>query len=103
MTYIVSDLLLNSLHTCAALLIAVAGCACGTATGLALDGRMMSMVWGAGIGFSVGLIAGLAGLTVIGSGVKTILVCWAEDPDKLAETQPDIHEEFRSRIAQGFE
>mmetsp|Transcript_25687 Transcript_25687/g.74288 ORF Transcript_25687/g.74288 Transcript_25687/m.74288 type:complete len:517 (-) Transcript_25687:115-1665(-) len=95
--FIISDLLLNSLVTLGSLLCAVAGAVAGGATGYALDGSVAA-VWGTGIGFFVGIMAGAASLNIISSGVKTILACWADDPQPFAETHPEIHAEFEAKI-----
>merc|ERR1719188_2084011 len=99
MKYIIQDLLLGSLVSMGSLLCAVIGGLCGAATSFALNGQdEVSIAVGALCGFSVGIMAGSASVGVISSGVKTILMCWAESPQKLANSHPDIHEEFVKRI-----
>jgi len=50
------------------------------------------------MGFIVGLAAGGQAVGIISSGVKTILACWAEDPEPLRRTHPEVHAEFENRI-----
>jgi len=95
--YIISDLLLNSLVNLGGLLCAAAGAAAGAGTGYALDGPVAAC-WGAGLGFLVGLIAGVAALSIVSSGVKTVLACWADDPEPLQRSHPLIHQEFEAKI-----
>merc|ERR1719296_400864 len=94
---ILSDLLLDSLTTCGGLLAGMAGAASGTLAGFLLHGKSAAL-WGAGLGFPLGFLAGIAALGVLSSGVKTLLTCWAEDPQTLADRKPDIHQEFQQRL-----
>lgn len=95
--YIIRDLLLNSLVTLGSFICALAGAACGAGAGYVLDSSNAAIMGGV-LGFFVGLIAGFAAIGVINSGIKTILMCWAEDPRPLQNTHPDIHDAFMERI-----
>jgi hypothetical protein len=107
--YIISDLLLNSLVSMGALLCGLVGGLCGVVAAFVMGGQEMAdsragekeiMLAAGGIcGLSVGVMAGTAALNVISSGVKTILVCWAEMPEKLGASHPGINQEFCDRIA----
>lgn len=97
--YIISDLLLNSLVSCGSMLCAVVGGLCGLGAAFAMGGQLPMLAAGGICGLSVGVMAGAAALNVISSGVKTILMCWAEKPEKLGVSHPDIHQEFCDRIA----
>lgn len=103
MKYIISDLLLDSLNICGGLLAAGAGAACGAFAGFAIAGTTIAAGWGGSLGFFVGLASGFACLGVFGSGMKTILSCWAEDPGPLLDSHPEVHEEFNRRLIKGFE
>jgi len=95
--YVASDLLLNSLVSLGGLLCGLVGAASGAATGYALDDEVAAM-WGGVLGFLVGVMAGVASVSIINSGVKTILACWADDPEPLQRTHEEIAQEFEDRI-----
>jgi len=46
------------------------------------------LIWG-GLGFLIGWVMAIGALSVIASGVSTIFVCYAEDPEALARSKPD--------------
>jgi len=99
--YIVEDLLLNSLVVMGSLFCAAVGAVSGASAGAALcaTGKVgVAASAGAGLGFVTGLLAGGNSLGVYSSGVKTILACWADNPDSLMNSHPEIHKEFVSRI-----
>jgi len=98
MKYIICDLLLNSLVSSGTLMIALVALSSGAGTGYLTDGANGAM-WGGLLGFLVGLTAGAAATGTINSGVKTILVCWADDPAPLQASHQDIHDEFEKRLS----
>jgi len=100
--YIIADLLLNSLVSCGALLVAAVCTLVAAGLGFALDGALTAS-YGAVVGLFIGIISGSAALGVINSGIKTILACWAEDSTPLSQTHPEIHDEFVTRICQGVD
>lgn len=95
--YLLRDLLLNSVVSLGALLCAAAGASSGAAIGYAM-GSGKKAAFGVIIGWLSGLIAGGTAVNIISSGVKTILVLWAEDPSDLQRSHPEIHAEFEERI-----
>jgi len=99
--YIIADLLLNSLVSCGALLVASVCALVAAGLGFALGGALTA-AYGAVTGLFIGAISGSAALGVINSGVKTILACWAEDSTPLSQTHPEIHDEFVTRIREGM-
>lgn len=50
------------------------------------------------VGFFVGLVAGAASTGLINSGGKTILICWADEPDSLMNSHPEVHDRFVGAI-----
>lgn len=95
--YIISDLLLNSVVNLGTLLCGCTGAAAAAGAGyLAGDGTSAAV--GALLGLIIGVVAGGAAVGIISSGVKTILACWAEDPEPLRQSHPEVHAEFESRI-----
>jgi hypothetical protein len=95
--YILSDLLLNSVVNLGTLLCGCTGAAAGAGAGY-LAGDATSAAVGAILGLICGIVAGGAAVGIISSGVKTILACWAEDPEPLRRTHPEVHAEFEGRI-----
>lgn len=100
--YILSDLLLNSLVTMGTMMIAAVSTSAGAGFGY-FTGGTLGAIWGAILGVVIGLMSGAAALGTINSGVKTILVCWADDPDKLAERHPELHAEFSMRLLANYD
>lgn len=103
--YIITDLLLDPLQNLGALMCGIFGGAVGVGAAFIINGAgsagMAYTLLAAGIcGFLLGLMAGSVALTFIASGVKTILMCWADAPDRLQNSQPDIYVEFEKRALQ---
>jgi len=95
--YVIADLLLDSVVNLGTLLCAAAGALASAACGFALAGGAAAGM-GALLGFIIGFAAGGAAVGIISSGVKTILACWAEDPEPLRRAHPEVHDEFENRI-----
>ncbi|CAE7892177.1 PNS1 [Symbiodinium microadriaticum] len=53
---------------------------------------------GALMGFVGGALGGGSAMTIFSSGTKTILTCWAEDPEPLKEEYGDISDAISERI-----
>jgi len=96
--FILQDLLVNSVVTLGALLCGAGGCAAGALAGLALGTGTAYVIAGAVIGLWAGLVSGGSAAGIISSGTKTILLLWAEDPEPLRRSFPEIHQEFENRI-----
>lgn len=97
---IMSDLLLTSVLTLGAVAAAVVGAATGAvvAGGLASGERAVGVaMMGALVGGFVGLVSGSTAMTVFGTGAKTIIACWAEDPDVLQAKDKDFEIEMRQK------
>lgn len=95
--FIICDLLLGSMSGLGALVCAAVGGGVGAGMGYVMDG-MIAAIWGAILGCVAGFIAGAAAMATITSGIKAILAAWAENPQPLMMSHPDIHEEFEARI-----
>jgi len=95
--FVVQDLLINSVVNLGALFCGIVGCAVGAGTGFAL-GAHIHAISGAVIGLWAGLLAGGSAAGIISSGTKTLLVLWAEDPEPLRLSRPEIHHELENRI-----
>merc|ERR1711920_240140 len=98
MEYVIQDLLVNSVVNLGAMLCGAVGCAVGAAAGCFWGSKIGVVVASAGMGFWSGLVAGGNAAGILSSGAKTILALWAEDPEPLRKTHPEIHSEFESRI-----
>jgi len=96
--FILQDLLIDSVVNLGALLCGLVGAGFGALTGWGLTGLAPPIAAGAAVGFVCGLAAGGSTACILSSGTKTILVLWAEDPQPLMRTRPQIHEEFEYRI-----
>jgi len=97
--YILQDLLVNSVVSLGAFLCGLVGGGAGAAAGFAFGpDNGTTAIAGAIIGFLAGLMCGGSAASIISSGTKTILACWAEDPEPLRQSHPEIHQEFESRI-----
>jgi hypothetical protein len=95
--YVVQDLLVDSVVNLGALFCALVGGAAGAGAGAAI-GDTADVVGGAVMGLFAGLIAGGSAAGIISSGTKTILAMWAESPEPLRQSHPEIHHEFEQRI-----
>lgn len=97
--YVITDLLLDSLQGLGAFMCAIFGGAVGVGTALSLSAGDTVTLFCAGIcGFLTGFMAGSAALGFISSGVKTILMCFADTPERLAKSHPEIYSEFEKRV-----
>lgn len=63
----------------------------------ATAGMMLALVMAGMCGFDVGIMVGSTGLSIFGSGIKTILVCWAESPEPLINKADSLQREFEMR------
>eukprot|EP00933_Yihiella_yeosuensis_P050536 TRINITY_DN48342_c0_g1_i1.p1 TRINITY_DN48342_c0_g1~~TRINITY_DN48342_c0_g1_i1.p1 ORF type:complete len:571 (-),score=120.13 TRINITY_DN48342_c0_g1_i1:353-2065(-) len=99
--YIIQALLVNTVVSLGALLCGIIGAAVGAGAGAAMGGSELALAGGA-IGLFAGFIAGGTAAGIISSGTKTILALWAENPEPLRFTHPEIHMEFESRIIDGL-
>mmetsp|Transcript_64176 Transcript_64176/g.173308 ORF Transcript_64176/g.173308 Transcript_64176/m.173308 type:complete len:509 (-) Transcript_64176:382-1908(-) len=97
--FIITDLLLDSIQTLGALMCALFGAAVGVGAAFVMAGGNLVTLIAAGIcGFFTGLMAGSVALAFLTSGVKTILMCWADAPDRLQNQE--IYSEFEKRVRQ---
>jgi len=104
MQYILRDMLLGSLVSLGSMMCAFVGCLSGGAFGYFMDTGHPELIYaGLGIGFLVGMLAGSCAVSIINSGIKTILMCWAENPEFLKESRPELHREFCQRIRDNME
>jgi hypothetical protein len=101
MKYILSDLLLGSVSTMGAMIVAFMSAGFTALTGYFVAGQVAA-IYGASIGFVIGIVGGSAALGIINSGVKTVLACWADDPRPLMQSHPQLHEEFNNRLQQNM-
>jgi len=102
--YIISDLLLNSVVT----LGSFASGALASAAGFVVGWSMGGLETGAAcaiICFICGIVIGSISLAIISSGVKTILVCWVDSPERLAQDEKysQIETELVLRINGGYD
>lgn len=106
MNYILKDLLLDYVVTLGTLMCAMSGALVGAMFGYSQgetsDAQLLKCIFGLLVGFVAGCIAGGSAVGITSSGVKTILVLWAENPDVLAVSNPQIHEEFDHRMQIAF-
>jgi len=102
MSYIVRDLLLNSLVNLGAFLCCCVGALVGAATGYVMGGATPA-AFGGVIGFFAGIVCGTAGVGIISSGVKTILASWADSPGPLSKTNPKIAALFNEKVSAGYD
>jgi len=76
------DLLVNYVVLLGSLVCGVAGLLGGAVVGSLVDGGL-GLGAGAITGLFAGFAAGSATMAIFSSGTKTILTCWAEDPERL--------------------
>lgn len=99
--YIITDLLLDSMQNLGAFMCGIFGGAAGVGTAfLMVEVNTPTVIAGGICGFLTGLMVGSVALAFISSGVKTILMCWADAPDRLQVSHPDIYHEFEKRVVQ---
>lgn len=107
LSFIITDLLVNMVRNLGAFFCATLAGAAGAATG-AVIGHYCTIsespifavviVVGGIAGFVAGILCGTTAMSLFNSGVKTILVCWSEDANPLASTNPELHHAFCDKI-----
>mmetsp|Transcript_58655 Transcript_58655/g.94906 ORF Transcript_58655/g.94906 Transcript_58655/m.94906 type:complete len:521 (-) Transcript_58655:369-1931(-) len=102
--FIISSMLIDSVVTMGAFFCAMVGAGVGAGVGFGFqhaatreDVHMIGIV-GALMGFMGGLFSGSSAMSIVGSGSKTILMCWAEDSQPLQKSHPDIHDELCEKL-----
>lgn len=97
---IIADLLIDSVANLAVMLCAAGGAvAGGAAVFLSFPNDNTFVGGGMILGLITGVMVGSAAGAMVTSGSKTILASWAEDPEKLKEKHPKIHEKFVAKAA----
>ena len=102
MKAIIGDLLIDRVVTLGCLLAALGGM--GLAAFAAFTSASRTDVIGlcAVLGLFSALISSGGVMAVLSSGTKAILMCWAEDPDRLHQRGfGDLHAELKSKAIQG--
>lgn len=103
LVYVLKDLLLNAVVNFGSILCGVAGAVVGAGVGWSFGGDdNLKAIAGALVGFWGGVLAGGSAVGMFSSGVKTVLVLWAERPDELQQTHPEIHRQFEEKIMAQF-
>jgi uncharacterized membrane-anchored protein YitT (DUF2179 family) len=100
-SYIMQDLLLDSVVSMGSLICAGVGACVGALVGWGLGGAERLLA-GVIVGLFSGIVCGATAIGVISSGVKTILSLWAESPDELVRARPELHKEFHERMMGKF-
>ena len=110
---IIGDLLINSVVNLGVLLSGLCGLAVGALIGafiraevesrsgtLSLAESLELLASGLLGGFLGGLLAGGAVMSIFSSGAKAIIMCWAEDPNRMHEEHEfeDLHTEMNAKI-----
>lgn len=108
---IIGDLLIDSVVTLGTLLSGLVGLGVGAAVAWGTKGefqhaqhaafsREVVILIGVISGLLGGLLAGGGVMTIFSSGTKAILMCWAEEPNRLHEEHEfeDLHTEFNAKI-----
>eukprot|EP00932_Pfiesteria_piscicida_P004764 SRR837773.14669.p1 GENE.SRR837773.14669~~SRR837773.14669.p1 ORF type:complete len:285 (-),score=75.05 SRR837773.14669:106-867(-) len=91
--YIFQDLLIGSVSSFGSLTVAGVACMATAAASYVMYGPEVAA--GAAIfAFFVGMISGGTAVGIINSGSKTILTCWAEDPERLSHDHEETHNAF---------
>lgn len=102
LTYVVSAILVEWVVGMGAVLCGLSGAVFAGVVGyLACDVPEFCVVLaviGAIFGMLAGCIAGGSAIGVMNSGSVTILMSWAENPDVLQRTHPELHQKFTSVI-----
>lgn len=103
--YIIADLLVDSVVTLGAFFCAICGAAVGAAycygagPGVTeTDSSNVVFAMGALMGLFGGATAGASAMSIFGSGTKTILTAWAEDPQPLMHSYPEIAQDFSQKL-----
>lgn len=110
--FVIRDLLLGTVVSAGSLLCAIVGAACAFAVRRELHepgfddtlvgydpGASRSVMYGCLGGF----VAGSTAFGVMSSGVKTILVCWVDNPNPLKLKHEDMDRNFATRINSGYD
>jgi len=104
LAYVCSAILVNMVVGMGAVLCGISGAAIAGLLGYLTCGVPGFCVYvavvGAVFGCMAGIVAGGSGVGVMDSGAKTVLMCWAEQPDVLEGTHPEIHRKFRMKTDQ---
>jgi len=103
MQYILQDMLLNSVINLGAVLCAVVGTLAAFAFGWFMGSETDKAGGSAVLGFVASLVAGGICFSVIGSGVKTILVCWTDNPNQLKLENEAIEMQFTNKVNDGYD
>ncbi|CAE8713152.1 unnamed protein product [Polarella glacialis] len=96
--YIISDMMIVSVVSMGALFCWLVGASVGAVVGfICSQGAEASdayfvCYYCALMGSVGGHSAGASALSIVGSGVQTLLVCWAEDSQPLQDSRPEIHD-----------
>mmetsp|Transcript_8470 Transcript_8470/g.26365 ORF Transcript_8470/g.26365 Transcript_8470/m.26365 type:complete len:549 (+) Transcript_8470:85-1731(+) len=102
MKYVVADLLLNSIVSLGGLVCGLLAALCAGITEYALGGGAERSLFCLAIGLVIGLPIGMTSLSTISSGTKTVLACFADDPEPLQVTHSFIASEFNTKIRGGI-
>jgi len=97
LVYIIQDLLLDSVVSLGALICGVVGGLVGAVMGAAYGGTL-KIVIGAFVGLLAACVSGCTAISVISSGVKTVLVLWAEDPTGLEKARPQVAAKLHDKM-----
>ena len=103
---IIGDLLINSVVSLGARLSGLCGLAVGALIAIAFTRAEIesstSAVIASGLlgGLFGGLLTGGAVMSIFSSGAKAIIMCWAEDPNRMHEEHEfeDLHTEMNAKI-----
>jgi len=101
--FILSDLLVDSIGTLAALMCCGAGVGGGMLGNIQNASEKNGLLVGALLGLIPGVMIGSVAASIITAGTKTILSCWVEDPEQLARKRPDLHQKFHETMVIKFQ
>jgi len=107
LVYVVSAMLVQSVVFLGSVLCALIGAAAAAGFGYATCGvpgfcLTISVICGV-MGCVGGLLAGGNAVGTLNSGAASVLMCWAERPDVLAQTNPKIAEKFEEATRKAWE
>lgn len=95
--FILADCLIGTVSTAGTLLVTAGGCIGGYLIGYMAGASELAAVGGV-VGFITGAIAASGTVGIIRSGSKALLVCWAENPEPLAQKNKDIAQFFTNSV-----
>jgi len=103
MQFILSDMIIDYLGILAMLMCICAGVG-GGVLGVFLrgGGDATAMIQGAVLGLIPGIFVGSTAGSIITAGSKTILMSWAENPDELQRSRPELHAAFHEKMVSKF-